>query len=109
MLGIAAFFVARAARSIDYHVAGYEPRSLAAVGNEFVWMMRYSADDIQERIDFNRKALEGASRDLTRGRMFGFWAAPIGIAVYFFMTLAPLSFFLNGTLRAGLAGWLGCA
>src|SRR5208282_2658004 len=83
MLGIGAFFVARAARSIDYHVAGYEPRSLAVVGKERVWMLRYSADDMQGRIDFNRRALERASRDLTRGRTFAFWAAAVGIVVYF--------------------------
>jgi hypothetical protein len=108
MFGVAAFLVARAARSIDYHVAGYEPRALAVVGNEHVWMLRYSADEMQEKIDFNRMALEKASRALTMGRAFGFWAAPTGIAVYFFMTLEPLSFFLNGTLRAGLGGWPGC-
>jgi len=76
-----ALLCAWAARSTDFHVAGYEPRSLAfsATGDDAeIWMQRYSAEDVQARIDHNRRELEKSSRYLTWGRRIALCAVPIG-------------------------------
>jgi hypothetical protein len=77
-----ALFCAWAARSADFHVIGYEPRKLAIsmVGDNFeLWMQRYLAEDIQVRIDHNRRELEKSSRYLTWGRRIALSAIPISM------------------------------
>ncbi len=54
----------------DFYVAGYEPRLLAKSGTQDteLWMQRYTAEDIQTRIDHNRHKLEKSAHYLTWGR-----------------------------------------
>jgi hypothetical protein len=89
-----AILCARAARSIDYFVAGYEPRLLAKSASDEIWMLRCAAEDIQARINHNRKTLEKSSKMLTLGRAAAFAALPVGIMIFTIMS-------------AGSAGWLG--
>jgi hypothetical protein len=98
------YFCAHAARSIDYHLAGYEPYKLAIASADETWLLRFAAEDVQKRIDFNRKALDGASRDLTIGRWIALLAMPIGVASYFLVSFPPASLFLKGVLGVGLGG-----
>lgn len=64
-----ALLCAWAARSTDFHVAGYEPRSLAisATQDNEYWMQRYAAEDTQAKIDHNRCELKKSARYLTWG------------------------------------------
>jgi len=80
-----ALFCAWAARSADFFVAGYEPRLLhiSAPENSELWMQRYSAEDIQMRIDHNRDTLEKSSRYLTWGRRIALCSVPIGLLTFF--------------------------
>jgi hypothetical protein len=81
-----------AARSSDFHVAGYEPRKLVNSGTQDtdIWMQRYAAEDIQIRIDHNRRELEKSARYLTWGRRIALCAVPIG-ALTFFVASCHLS------------------
>ncbi len=88
MLFFGALQCARAARSIDYFVAGYEPRLLAQSANDETWMLRFAAEDIQTRITRNRETLARSSRMLTRGRVIAFTAVPIGVAAFVIMFAA---------------------
>jgi hypothetical protein len=81
-----ALLCAWAARSTDFHVAGYEPRKLAISAtddNAELWMQRYAAEDVQARIDHNRRELEKSSRYFTWGRRIALCAIPIGIFIFF--------------------------
>jgi hypothetical protein len=88
-----ALFCAWAARSADFHVAGYEPRLLATSATEDnteLWMQRYAAEDAQARIDHNRRELAKSARYLTWGRRIALCAVPIG-AISFFVVGRCLS------------------
>jgi hypothetical protein len=88
-----AVLCARVARSADFHVTGYEPRKLAISvtgDNVELWMQRYLAEDIQMRIDHNRRELEKSGHYLTWGRGIALCAGPIGVLTFF---VAGLQFF----------------
>jgi hypothetical protein len=81
-----ALLCAWAARSTDFHVAGYEPRMLAISATEEnteLWMQRYAAEDVQVRIDHNRRELEKSARYLTWGRRIALCAVPLGALTFF--------------------------
>ncbi len=87
LLFVGALFCGRAARSVDYHVAGYEPKSLVRAAKNEIWMLKCATEDVQRRIDSNRIILEEASKLLTFGRGVAFCAAPLGFAIYWLFSL----------------------
>lgn len=83
ILFIAAICCSQASKPVDFHVAGYEPKRLAASAiADDLTMLRYSAEDIQSRIDANRNALSRAARLLTVGRRTAVAALPAAILVF---------------------------
>ena len=72
-----------AARSVDFHVGGYEPKHLAPFATDERLVALFAAEDVQNRLDFNRSALERQSRWFGRGQWAAMAALPIGAAAYF--------------------------
>jgi hypothetical protein len=92
ILFLGAFFCARAARSIPFFVAGYEPRLLLKAATDKHWILRYAVEDMQTRIDHNRLALEHSSRLFRWGRCLGFIAVPCGVVAFLIVCLSGLRF-----------------
>ena len=82
MLFVGAILCAMVARSTDFFVAGYEPKNLAKSAANELWMLRYAAEDVQVRIDGNRRTLDASSRMLTWGRGMAVAALPVGAAIF---------------------------
>jgi hypothetical protein len=53
----AALFCAWATRPVNFYLAGYEPKLLTAAANDRGWMLRCATEDIQMRIDSNRRVI----------------------------------------------------
>lgn len=75
LLLVAAILCARACRPIDYFVGGYEPKYLSKSATDLTWMLRYATDDIQARIDANRRALAASAREVS----WAMWLALISV------------------------------
>ena len=58
---VGSFLAAIAAHPVDFFVAGYEPKQLHTSSSDELWMLRYTAQDIQMRIDTNRAAVARAA------------------------------------------------
>jgi hypothetical protein len=71
-----------AGRPIDFFVTGYEPRLLAQSATDEVWMLRYAIEDIQTRIDANRRALERSARLLYQGALIAMAAVLAGAGTF---------------------------
>jgi hypothetical protein len=80
---VSALICAWSARPVDFFVGGYEPSKLAECAGDPMWMKRYASEDIQVRIDSNRKTLERAASLLSFGAIVAAAAPLIGTAAYF--------------------------
>jgi len=89
LLFVASLFCASAARPTAFFVGGYEPRFLISSGTDEMWMLRYASDDLQDRIDANRKALDHAASLVQWGMRFAGSAIVAGIAAFLIARWAP--------------------
>jgi hypothetical protein len=55
---VSSFLCAYTARPRPYHPAGYQPKFLIASAASTMWMLRYSVEDVQNRIEQNRATLQ---------------------------------------------------
>lgn len=78
----AALTSAMAAAPSDFHVGGYEPKRFAKSAGDVTWLLRYAVADIQERIDFNRAALERSARQIRVAMGFALAAIPFGVLIF---------------------------
>lgn len=81
-LFIASFICAWAARPIDFFVGGYEPRYLIKSAGDSSWMKKYAAEDVQKRIDANRKCLSKSSKCVTIGATIALVAPLLGLLAF---------------------------
>jgi hypothetical protein len=81
-LFIAAILCAYACRPIDFYVAGYEPRLLSKSATDLTWMLRYATNDIQVRIDANRKSLAASARQVNWAMWLALSSVLASIAVF---------------------------
>jgi hypothetical protein len=84
----AALMCAWAGKPTDFHVGGFEPKRLAASASDETWMLRYATEDLQMRIDFNRRILIESARRLVRGATLAIASVPIGIAAFAVIALS---------------------
>lgn len=89
VLFLASLLCSWSARPTDFFVSGYEPKKLAVSASDAVWMLRYSAMDIQSRIDANRVCLSKATGFLKIGTLIAIGALPIGTVVYAILSYRP--------------------
>ena len=82
VLFFAALLCAWAARPVDFYIAGYEPQKLAKSASEPLLMKRFTAEDMQMRIDNNRDVLDRASAMLRMGTALAFIAPIFAIGIY---------------------------
>jgi hypothetical protein len=82
LLFIGALFCAWASQPVDFFVAGYEPKRMAPAARDDTWILRYAVEDVQVRIDANRKLLVRASRLLIWGRRIALLAVLSGLIVF---------------------------
>ncbi len=83
LLLLAAASCSIAARSVYFHVAGYQPKFLAVTASNELFMLRCVAEDLQRRIDFNVAALARQARWFGNGQIAALASLPFGAAVYF--------------------------
>ena len=95
VLYLGALLCASAARSVDFFVAGYEPRLLAPAASDENSILRYAAEDLQIRINRNRLSLARSSRLFTWGQRIGLLAGPIGAITFVLWTLLVISQYLS--------------
>jgi len=62
---IASLLCFYAGRPIDFYVGGYEPQRLLPAASNDIWLLRYICQDIQQRIDLDKAALERSARVTT--------------------------------------------
>lgn len=75
---------ALAAQPVKFHVAGYEPKKLAGYAADRTEILRYASEDLQDRINHNRDALDDAGRYFKRGTRVGFAGPVVGVVAYLF-------------------------
>lgn len=80
---LAAVLCAWASKPTNFYVGGYEPKLLVKSAEQPLWMKRYATEDIQRRIDSNRRCLVAASRKVACGTVIAFLAPLCGFAVFF--------------------------
>ena len=88
LLLIASLFCALACRPGNFHVGGYEPRSLIVSGSDHMWMLRYAIDDLQSRITANRGALDASANLLNLGMCTAGLAVITGAVVFVCFAIA---------------------
>lgn len=92
VLFVATIMCAWSARPVDFYVGGYEPKYLLACANSTVWMKRYVTEDMQRRIDENRRSLAAAARTFGHGLLVASLSPLVGILIFAYrMTDAALS------------------
>jgi hypothetical protein len=89
ILFFAAMLFAWAARPVDFHIAGYEPNSLANAERDEKWTSIYVAEDLQRRIDANRSGLARAGRLFKEGLALAALALPVGLAIALGLFTSP--------------------
>jgi hypothetical protein len=82
-LFVAAILCAYACRPIDFYVSGYEPKPLSKSATDLTWMLRYGTNDIQVRIDANRKSLAASARQVNWAIWLALFSVLASIAVFF--------------------------
>jgi hypothetical protein len=78
----AALFCAWAGRPVDFFLAGYEPKLLAPAANDRGWMLRYATEDIQMRIDANRRVISRSASTLKLGFLIAVGSVPAGFIAF---------------------------
>jgi hypothetical protein len=81
-LFIAAMLSAWACRPIDFFVAGYEPKLLSQSAADPTWMLRYATNDVQARIDANRKSLAASARQVNWAMRLALFSVLAGIVAF---------------------------
>jgi hypothetical protein len=79
----AAILCAFACRPIDYFVGGYEPKYLSKSAADLTWLLRYATDDMQVRIDANRKALAAGAQKVGWAMWLAFASVFASVAAFF--------------------------
>lgn len=82
-LFIAAILTAYACRPTDFFVSGYEPKLLAKSASDLTWTLRYITNDIQFRIDANRKALAASARLVNLAMWLALFSVLASVAAFF--------------------------
>ncbi len=77
IFALAGMLEACAARSANFQLGGYEPKLLAKAATSQTIMIRGAINDIQSRIEQNRKSLESGARFANSGLV----VAAIGIVI----------------------------
>lgn len=67
---------------VKFMLPGYEPRLLALSASDRTWMLRYASEDLQKRIDKNRRELGIAGMYFIIGFCIGLAGPMIGLAAY---------------------------
>lgn len=70
-------------RPTEFYVGGYEPRLLAQSATDRVWMLRYATEDLQKRIDANRKVLHRNATFLRCGLLSALLGVVAGVGLFF--------------------------
>jgi hypothetical protein len=78
----AALFCAWAARPVDFFLVGYEPKLLAPAARDRGWMLRCTTEDIQMRIDANRRVISRSALILKFGFLIAVCSVPAGIIAF---------------------------
>jgi hypothetical protein len=82
-LFVSSMFCAYACRPINFFVGGYEPKLLSQSAVDPTWTLRYATNDIQARIDKNRKALAASARYVNFAMWFALFSVLASILVFF--------------------------
>jgi len=87
-LFVAAVYCALAARPSDFFVGGYEPRKIMKSTGNVVWMKRYVCEDVQKRIDANRRSLEKGANSVLTGAVIALLSPLAGAIVLWLIRLS---------------------
>jgi hypothetical protein len=80
-----------AGRPIDFYISGYEPEKIVKSSTDELWLLRYICEDLQRRIDLNKKILKKSSLLVLGSFLVALIAVPIGMAAFFFLRVMTLS------------------
>lgn len=78
---------ALAALPVRFHVTGYEPKNLTNLAHSTeaaTWILRYTGEDLQKRIDNNRRALDEAGWYFKSGVLVGLSGPVVFVIGYLF-------------------------
>jgi hypothetical protein len=70
-------------RPTEFYIGGYEPRRLAKSATDRVWVLRYATEDLQKRIDANRKTLDHNAKYLRCGLLSALLGVVAGVGLFF--------------------------
>jgi hypothetical protein len=79
---IASFVCGYAGRPIDFFVGGYEPKSLIPSAVDEVWLLRYICQDVQRRIELDKKVLKQTALLTTVGTTVAIMSVLLGVVAF---------------------------
>jgi hypothetical protein len=91
LLLLAGLICGRAGRPIDFYVSGYEPTKIIKSSTHELWLLRYVCEDVQRRIDSNRRSLERSSVLIVSSFIISGLAVIAGIIAFFCLRIMSLS------------------
>jgi hypothetical protein len=91
LLLVAGVMCGRAGRPIDFHIGGYEPEKILKSSTDEIWLLRYICEDLQRRMDLDRKILEKASRLISGSFIMAGMSVIAGVVVFFIGRIMSLS------------------
>jgi hypothetical protein len=88
---IAGLMCGRAGRPIDFYISGYEPEKIMASSTDRLWLLRYICDDLQSRIESNKKILQKSSVLVLVSFVAAGTSVIIGPVIFFILRITTLS------------------
>lgn len=80
-----------AGKPIDFYVAGYEPEKIIKSSTDELWLLRFVCEDLQRRIDMNRRSLEKSADLISKSFLVAGAAIVVGIVVFVCLRVMTLS------------------
>jgi hypothetical protein len=80
-----------AGRPIDFYVGGYEPEKIVRSSTDELWLLRFVCEDLQRRIDINRRTLEKSAALISKSFLVAGAAIVVGIVVFVCLRVMTLS------------------
>jgi hypothetical protein len=88
---IAGLMCGRAGKPVDFYISGYEPNKLMPSSTDRMWLLRYICEDLESRIDANKKILRKSSFLILASFALAGLSVMAGVVIFFALRVTTLS------------------